>query len=84
MDSIYESATLTVINAAGNDANSGLPGQLATPLGTTGVGHIRRQLSPESRRCLIFTQHQVYWECNSDIWYEDTHTESKGWKLCVD
>ncbi len=30
-----------------------------------------------SKQILVFTEHQVYWNCRADVWREDISTESK-------
>ena len=101
MDRIYSSSILTIVAAAGSNANAGLPGlqessripfQLTEKVGS----YILRTALPSnhrigiidsapwnqrgwtyqerllSRRCLIFTFHQVYFQCRSGIRSEDT------------
>ena len=101
MDRIYSSSILTIVAAAGSNANTGLPGlqensripfQLTKRVGS----YILRTALPSdprigiidsapwnqrgwtyqerllSRRCLIFTFHQIYFQCRSGIRSEDT------------
>ncbi|KAF7955677.1 hypothetical protein EAE96_004603 [Botrytis aclada] len=89
MDQIYYGAELTIIAAAGKDANSGLPGigstkrvqQLSATIGnytlTTNMTTPRRIINSSiratrawtyqdamfSRRRLVFTEEQAYFEC---------------------
>ncbi|KAJ7537170.1 hypothetical protein O6H91_12G101300 [Diphasiastrum complanatum] len=97
MHNVYGSALLTIVAAAGGDANAGLPGvrpgsrrisqevmtvdglRLTLPLpglrtvnrsqwNTRGWTYQERILS---KRCLMFTNDQVYYKCNRDDWCED-------------
>lgn len=103
MGSIYSRATLTIVAAAGDNANAGLPGVrpksrnaqqvvLRTPdhnlitvidgpayggVGTsawaTRAWTMQERLL--SRRRLIFTESQVYWQCREAVWLEETVLE---------
>jgi Heterokaryon incompatibility protein (HET) len=90
MNLIYEGAQITIVNAAGDNAESGLPGVLGEPRPSQprvvigGRVIVSSMTSPRmhigesvwqkrgwtfqegvlSRRLLIFTKEQVYWECN--------------------
>ncbi|KAH0430624.1 hypothetical protein CcaCcLH18_07659 [Colletotrichum camelliae] len=65
MDSIYQRAELTIIAAAGEDPSYGLPG--ASAWYTRGWTFQEGILS---RRRLVFTDEQVYYECDSMHCYE--------------
>ncbi|RYP46064.1 hypothetical protein DL768_007690 [Monosporascus sp. mg162] len=85
MDLVYDRAVLTIVAACGKDASFGLPG----------VGSRRRTEQPTlhlddreglfSRRRLIFTEEQVYFECNNSCYQEtlalDFHLlfDDTGW-----
>jgi hypothetical protein len=106
MDLIYSQALLTIVAAAGSDANAGLPGmrngtrdeQVSckvkdvslvcalhsepndfdnylsfTTWNSRGWTMQERVLS---RRALIFTSEQVYWECQQSSWCEEAHWEA--------
>lgn len=106
MDLIYSQALLTIVAAAGSDANAGLPGmrngtrheQVSytvkdvpllcalhsepndfehylsfTTWNSRGWTMQERVLS---RRALIFTSGQVYWECQQSSWCEEAHWEA--------
>jgi hypothetical protein len=106
MNTIYNQAELTIVAAAGDNANAGLPGLLPgtrkqqVSLAAHGVP-ILRTLHAEpndfdhylsyttwnsrgwtmqeralSRRALIFTSQQVYWECKESSWCEESHWET--------
>jgi hypothetical protein len=96
MNSVFENAELTLVAAAGEDANYGLPGvgmtqrksQPAAKLGNVRI--VSTMPSPRnviryskwstrgwtfqegalSRRRLVFTDHQMYFECNGMHCYE--------------
>lgn len=104
MDVIYGLARFTIVAAAGNDADAGLPGvrpgtrsvhqleakihnlQLRSSLAAgAAVDHslwnqrawtLQERLL--SKRCVIFTEHQVYFQCKSRNWSEDTHIHEPG------
>jgi hypothetical protein len=110
MDIVYGLASLTIVNAAGNHADHGLPGVrpetrhcVQKPLevkgamlvetldpgefGTRGLDHFLEgtpwntrgwtlQEGLLSRKLLIFTAEQVYWECPKATWCEDSHWET--------
>jgi Heterokaryon incompatibility protein (HET) len=99
MDSIYEAAEVTIIAAAGLDANSGLPGigsiprrpqpqaKIGNTLLVSTLGdpreHIRNsvwstrgwtyQEGVLSRRRLVFTEEQVYFECGGMVTHESIY-----------
>jgi hypothetical protein len=101
MDQIYGLADFTIVAAAGDNADAGLPGvrpgsrlvrqesgtiqdmRLITALpakipvdwskwNDRGWTFQERLLS---RRCIIFTDHQVYFQCKKRNWSEDTHID---------
>ena len=108
MDRVYGSALFTIVAAAGNSANAGLPGlspgsrqklqmveciqglRLAVPLptlldsmdssyiNTRGWTFQERLLS---QRAIFFTDHQVYYQCDRDVWCEDVYAESSTKRL---
>lgn len=91
MDSIYENAVITLVAAAGSDAESGLPGAGSTPREASPAVQIGKlqvagtkphpyweipqsrwatrgwtfQEEVVSRRRLVFTNSQVYFECSA-------------------
>lgn len=107
MDSIYGSASVTIIAAAGDNVYAGLPGirpssrkHDPTPFTIKGVSLVETLDSARSdstnsylgeftwfqrgwtfqerlfsRRTLIFTPEQVYWECQKASWREDSFWE---------
>jgi Heterokaryon incompatibility protein (HET) len=105
MNTIYSQALLTIVAAAGDDANSGLPGlhpggrEKQVSLDAQGVSLLRAlhaepndfdhylsyttwnsrgwtmQERALSRRALIFTSQQVYWECEANSWCEEANWE---------
>jgi len=110
MDIIYGLASLTIVNAAGDHADHGLPGvrpmtryKVQEPFHVKGVS-IVETLDPGefgtrgidsylegttwnsrgwtlqegllSRKLLVFTAEQVYWECQKATWCEDSHWET--------
>lgn len=118
MDSIYGSASVTIVAASGSNADAGLPGikpgsrirkqkpfmirrstyqvSLVRTLDPEGSGEKIRdhynylddsvwckrgwtlQEKIFSRRALIFTKEQVYWECQTATWCEDGFWETKN------
>ncbi|KAG0627307.1 hypothetical protein M758_2G190800 [Ceratodon purpureus] len=112
MDVIFGCAVVTIVAAAGNSADAGLPGinelkprsREQAPFKVKGIPLVRT-LDPEqsrkgnssfngylkesqwckrgwtfqekllSPRALIFTEEQVYWECQTASWCEDGHWE---------
>lgn len=91
MDLVYQAADLTIVAAAGNDADAGLPGVLDTPRNqqlvvemgdisiVSSMPHPHRTITESkwstrawtfqeavlSRRRLVFTPDQMYFECNA-------------------
>lgn len=107
MDDVYSCADVTIIAAAGEDENTGLPGvgellrrkQLTVDLGDIKIlssmphpEHTIRasrwwtrgwtyQEAVLSRRRLVFTEDQVYFECNAIKCYESIHIDQdRLWK----
>ncbi|KAK0642909.1 heterokaryon incompatibility protein-domain-containing protein [Cercophora newfieldiana] len=114
MDAVYEMADITIIAAAGNDEDFGLPGASIQPRVSQPVAHCNNisvissmrdphksirdsrwnsrgwtfQEAVLSRRRLVFTNEQVYFECNamshcesfesSDKLHIDTEGTTKG------
>jgi len=95
MDLIYQKSQLTIIAAAGQDADHGLPGVTAARASApTYPSPLRLRVMPPhdardairqsmwwargwtyqegvlSRRRLVFTKHEVYYECNAMFCYE--------------
>ncbi|KAF8246849.1 HET-domain-containing protein [Wilcoxina mikolae CBS 423.85] len=108
MDRVYGSALFTIVAAAGNSANAGLPGlspgsreklqmveyvqglRLTVPLPTlldsmdssyinTRGWTFQERLLPQ--RAIFFTSHQVYYQCDRDVWCEDVYAESSTKRL---
>jgi hypothetical protein len=99
MDTIYRCAILTIVAAAGNDANAGLPGvhprsrwiqQVVGEVNGMDLISVRRpylqalmkstwstrgwtfQEKILSARRLIFSDYQVFYQCDHTTWCEDT------------
>ncbi|KAI6117601.1 heterokaryon incompatibility protein-domain-containing protein [Pisolithus croceorrhizus] len=92
MDLIYSRAVFTIFAASGQSAFYQLSGiHLAIPLPplsealTESNWNTRGWTFQEillSRRRLVFTKHQMYFECTKDVWCEDVVAESKTLSSC--
>jgi hypothetical protein len=100
MDAIYEASQITIIAAAGQDADAGLPGVSNTPRNSQPVidlGNVKlvySMASPQDvikqskwftrgwtlqeailpNRRLVFTDDQIYFECNAFLFQETIQT----------
>jgi len=104
MNTVYGSAKLTIVAAAGSDSNAGLPGSALHPRTVLDIDGVVDdvQLIPAlpnfatsifdsvwesrgwtmqekvlSKRLLIFTEHQIFYHCNSATWSEDSIWENQ-------
>ncbi|KAJ9157238.1 HET-domain-containing protein [Pleurostoma richardsiae] len=117
MDAIYSGAVLTIIAAAGKDADAGLPGiqagnrdvsqkSVRVAAETDGralcivqtlMQDLGRNLQEStwnkrgwtlqerllSKRTLVFTADQVFWNCQKAMWDEETILEPEGLQVSV-